>query len=234
MDSSATVRHFLQKNNISAANIKYVIREDNKTNIYLLDGRVIPCFHPVKAIRELLPDEAFCVINKGVLIARGQIINIDRSTYTMLDGRVFEGRKRGLKEHQSINDSLNRNINLPVTGIDDITHAFSILNSMPAAFCVIQLLFDERGKGIDFIFRYCNQAMEELEQKSLAELTDHSFYDIFPNADRKWLVSYANVALNGGTCTIQDYSPEVNKTLTIRCFQPMEGFCACLLLENDA
>ncbi|MDO4475415.1 MAG: LytTR family transcriptional regulator DNA-binding domain-containing protein [Lachnospiraceae bacterium] len=232
MNQSITIKHFLQKNSVHASNIKYIIREDNRTNIYLLDNRVVSCFHTIKALKEVLPEEHFCLIKKGILVAKNQIVSIDRNMYSMLDGRVFDGRKRGLKEHQQLNDSLNRNINLPIAGINDIASAFRILDDMPAAFCVIQLLFDDLGKGIDFIFRYCNKAMEQLENKTLDEMVDRSFYDIFPNADKKWLISYANVALNGTTCTITDYSPEVDKTLTIHCFQPMEGFCACLLLEN--
>ena len=232
MAQPETVLHFLQKNRITASNINYIIREEKRTRIYLLDGRVIPCFHTVKSFMELLPADEFCLINKGMLLAKKQIMHIDRTTYTMLDGRVFEGRKRGLRNHRQILESLNRNINLPVTGIDDIAPAFGILDNMPAAFCVIQVLFDERGKGIDFVFRYCNRAMEALENKTLEEMMNQSFYEIFSNADPKWLVSYANVALNGATCTLTDYSPEIDKTLTIHCFQPMEGFCACLLLEN--
>ena len=104
---------------------------------------------------------------------------------------------------------------------------------MPIAFCIIELRFDQQGKGIDFIFRYCNRAMERLEGKTLEQMLNHSFYDIFANADKKWLVAYADVALNGGKRTIYDYSSEVNKDLEIYCFQPQEGYCACLLLERQ-
>ena len=232
MEQLSSIIHFLSRNDIYAANIKYIIREDGRTNIHLVDDRVISCFHTLKALCAALPEDEFCIINKGILVARNHIVKIEKNEYTMLDGRVFAGRKRGLKAHQKLNDSLNRNINLPVAGADDISHAFSILNDMPVAFCVIQLLFDEKGQGIDFIFRYCNKAMETLEGKTLSEMMDQSFYEIFPNADPKWLVAYANVALNGTTCSLNDYSPEVNKTLTIHCFQPMEGFCACLLEEK--
>ena len=232
MENESALLHYFQHNGISSSGIRYVIRENGKTNIYLTDGRVLSSFHTVKAVKALLPEEDFCIINKGILVARNQIINIDRNIYTMLDGKVFVGRRRGLKAHQDLNDSLNRNINVPVARAEDIIPAFSVLNNMPAAFCVIQLLFDERGRGIDFIFRYCNKAMEDLEKKTLEEMINHSFYDTFANADPKWLISYANVALNGGTCVLKDYSPEVDKMLTIHCFQPMEGFCACLLLEE--
>ena len=39
----------------------------------------------------------------------------------------------------------------------------SVLDDMPVAYCVIELVFDEAGHGIDFIFRYCNKQMEVIE-----------------------------------------------------------------------
>lgn len=32
--------------------------------------------------------------------------------------------------------------------------------------------------------------------------------------------------------TLHDYSPEVDKTLTIHCYQPESGYCACVLTED--
>ena len=232
MTEKETLMHFMQKNNIFANNIKYIIREDSRTNIYLTDGRVVDTFHTIISISEMLPEDNFVLIKKGILVSKNQIAKIEKNTYTMLDGKVFEARKRGLSAHKSLNESLSRNVNVPLGSASDIFKTFSILDKMPAPFCVIELIFDETGRGMDFIFRYCNKEMEQLENKTIDEMLNHSFYDIFQNADRKWLVSYANVALNGVPCTLTDYSPEVNKTLTIRCFQPIEGYCACLLLED--
>ena len=57
---------------------------------------------------------------------------------------------------------------------------------------------------------------------------------LFPNGDKKWLVSYADVALNGTRHTLHDYSPEVDKYLTIHCYQPEPGYCACVLQAIDS
>jgi len=54
----------------------------------------------------------------------------------------------------------------------------------------------------------------------------------FENGDKKWLVTYADVALNGNKHILQDYSPEIDKTLTIYCFQPASGYCACVLIPS--
>lgn len=109
----------------------------------------------------------------------------------------------------------------------------SLLDDMPLAFCVIELVFNEDGHGVDFIFRYCNAEMANIEGVPVEEMLDRSFYKVFPNGDKKWLVSYADVALNGTKHTLHDYSPEVDKNLTIHCYQPEPGYCACVLQANE-
>ncbi|MCI7322012.1 MAG: GGDEF domain-containing protein, partial [Lachnospiraceae bacterium] len=64
------------------------------------------------------------------------------------------------------------------------------------------------------------------------DMVDHSFYEVFKNGDRKWIVPYADVALNGGQRTLHDYSPEIDKILIIHCYQPQPGYCACVLTEE--
>lgn len=93
---------------------------------------------------------------------------------------------------------------------------------MPLAYCVIELVFDENGHGIDFVFRYCNKQMEIVEGLPISEMLNHSFYEVFKNGDKKWPVSYA------------DFSPEIGKSLTIHCYQPEPGFCSCVLIPAES
>lgn len=58
---------------------------------------------------------------------------------------------------------------------------------MPLAFCVIELVFNEDGRGVDFIFRYCNAEMEKVEGVPVEEMLNRSFYEVFRNGDKKWL-----------------------------------------------
>lgn len=92
------------------------------------------------------------------------------------------------------------------------------MDEMPLAYCVIELVFDENGHGVDFIFRYCNKEMAVVEGVPVEEMLNRSFYEVFRNGDRKWLVSYADVALNGTKHTLKDLSPEIGKDLTIYCY----------------
>ena len=156
--------------------------------------------------------------------------------YTMTDGHTFQGRKRGLSEHRKIRKKLglassvlSSNDYIPPLGL---LEKCTLLDKMPLAFCVIELVFDEKGHGVDFVFRYCNEMMADVEGMPVSEMINRSFYEVFENGDKKWLVTYADVALNGNKHTLTDYSPEIDKHLTIYCYQPIPGYCACILIPK--
>ena len=110
---------------------------------------------------------------------------------------------------------------------DKIENIFNDINH-----AIIELVFDAEGHGVDFVFRYCNDEMAVVEGVPVSEMLNHSFYEVFENGDKKWLVTYADVALNGNKHILQEYSPEIDKTLTIYCFQPASGYCACVLIPS--
>mgnify|MGYP002224699522 CR=1 FL=1 len=56
----------------------------------------------------------------------------------------------------------------------------SLLDDMPLAFCVIELVFNEDGHGVDFIFRYCNAQMAVVEGVPIEEMLNRSFLQGVP------------------------------------------------------
>ena len=153
----------------------------------------------------------------------------------MTDGKTFQGRRRYLSEHKRLRKELGLDVPSPKEEFDPPLGFYekcSIMDEMPLAYCVIELVFDEDGHGVDFIFRYCNKEMAVVEGVTVEEMLNRSFYEVFSNGDGKWLVSYADVALNGTKHTLKDFSPEIGKDLTIYCYQPEPGFCACVLLPE--
>lgn len=171
-------------------------------------------------------------ISKGIVVCRSHIVNISNNgVYTMSDGRTFQGRKRDMSSHRRLRTEigLTNTKHRPLSMLEKC----SLLDNMPLAFCVIELVFNEDGCGVDFIFRYCNAEMATVEGVPVEEMLNRSFYKVFPNGDKKWLVSYADVALNGTKHTLHDYSPEIDKNLIIHCYQPEPGYCACVLQVTD-
>ena len=229
------LRYFEQKK-ISISDIFYLTRQTPHTIITLSDGQRIATTIPIKEISLYLPKEDFVNIEKGIVLRKNQIVHIsDEGIYTMTDGSEFQGRKRNLSQHKQIRQALGLVKNttaeekeLPLELLDKC----SILNDMPLAFCVIELVFDSAGHGVDFVFRYCNDEMAVVEGVPVSKMLNHSFYEVFENGDKKWLVTYADVALNGTKHILHDYSPEIDKTLTIYCFQPYPRYCACVLIPS--
>ena len=231
------VLHFFERKNIDISNILYLTRQNPLTKITFFDGKETLTAIPVKGIAIYLPDEEFVNITKGILLRKSQIVNIsDDGLYTMTDGSVFQGRKRNISQHKQLRQALGlskeqdekaeKMISL------ELLEKCSILNDMPLAFCVIELVFDANGRGVDFVFRYCNEEMAVVEGIPVSEMLNNSFYKVFENGDKKWLVTYADVALNGTKVILHDYSPEIGKDLTIYCFQPHPGYCACILIPG--
>ena len=231
------VLHFFERKNIDISNILYLTRQNPLTKITFFDGKETLTAIPVKEIAIYLPDEEFVNITKGILLRKSQIVNIsDDGLYTMTDGSVFQGRKRNISQHKLLRQALGLSKEqdekaekmIPL----ELLEKCSILNDMPLAFCVIELVFDANGRGVDFVFRYCNEEMAVVEGIPVSEMLNHSFYEVFENGDKKWLVTYADVALNGTKVILHDYSPEIGKELTIYCFQPHPGYCACILIPG--
>lgn len=224
---------YLQKHDLCAENILYIYRKDRKTVIQRTDGEEFALFIPVHSILSALPESEFLSISKGIVVCRSHIVDISKDgVYTMSDGRTFQGRKRGLSSHRR----LRTEIGLAGTKPHPLSmlKKCSLLDDMPLAYCVIELVFNAEGHGVDFIFRYCNAEMAVMEGVPVEEMLNRSFYEVFRNGDKKWLVAYADVALNGTKRILHDYSPEIDKYLTIHCYQPEPGYCACVLQVTDA
>ena len=223
---------YFQKHGLCAENILYIYRKDRKTVIQRTDGEEFALFIPVHSVLSALPESEFLSISKGTVVCRSYIVDISNDgIYTMSDGRTFQGRKRGLSSHRR----LRTEIGLAGTKPQPLSmlEKCTLLDDMPLAFCVIELVFNKDGRGVDFIFRYCNAEMANVEGVPVEEMLNRSFYEVFRNGDKKWLVAYADVALNGTKHTLHDYSPEIDKYLTIHCYQPEPGYCACVLQVTE-
>lgn len=230
-------RSYTTKKSIDPSKLLSVYSHDRKTYLCYDSGEEASTCMAFYEVAKLLPEDEFIFIKKGIALRLSAILSIsDDGIYTTRDGRTFQGSKRYLADHKRLRNKLclsdlihknedEKNLTLPLTLLEKC----SLVEDMPVGFCIIELVFDEHGHGLDFIFRYCNKYMEVIEGKAVEDMVNHSFYEVFENGDRKWLVAYADVALNGVTRILKDYSPEVDKTLTIHCYQPEEGYCACLL-----
>ena len=228
--------NLFRRRQFTAADIKYMVHVGQQTILYLVDGREVTTSLPLKTVKENLPADIFWSIQKGIVISARYTISIDdNGLYTMVDGREFQGRSRNQAEHKRHRLMLNlpvSHMELPNPGVPYGLQQCALMEHAPLPFCVIELAFAENGHSIDFVFRYCNKEMESLKDVSADQLIDRSLYEVFPHGDRKWIVPYADVALNGNSRVVRFHSSKTEKDFTIHCFRPSPGYCACLLTEE--
>lgn len=108
-------------------------------------------------------------------------------------------------------------------------------DDVPMGFTVIELVLDDSGQPIDWIFRYLNNELARIEMVAPERLLDRYFYrDVFPEINaKKWLDFYYRSAFLGETIELHEYSPEISKYLKIKSFPWKEkGFCGCILVEE--
>ena len=236
-DIQDRIARILKRNHFSSEDILYLTHEGQRTVFHLQDSRTIPTPIPLKRVVACFPASDFWSIQKGIVVARRYVISIEgKGQYTMSDGAQFQGRGRNPAEHKRRAEQLQV---LPARqqGVDhipyDLLDRCKLMDRSPVAFCVIELVFARDGRGIDFVFRYCNKAMEPLSGLSIQQMLNRSFYEAFPDGDRRLIVPYADVAMNGSDRVLSDFSPMAQKHLRIICFQPETGYCACMFFSKE-
>lgn len=228
------INNFLRKKNISPSDIMYIIREGRNSCINLADTRIITTYLPIKAFTDYFNSDLFISINKGITLNASFISSIENGVYKMSNGVEFKGRTRSPAQQKHNIEKITQKAALTKNISDKIHELFSIMDNSPIAFAVIEVTFDDEGHGMDFIFRYCNKAMLELEDLSAEEILNKSFYEVFKDSNKKWMVSYADVALNGSKKIISYYLKKSNRKVLAYCYQPYERFCACSLIEVES
>lgn len=230
------LERFFKRHHIEVESILYIYHSNRRSVVCKVSGEETATTIPMHELLAFLPDEDFISISRNAIVRRDKILNISNDgVYTMPDGKTFQGRTRYLSTHRRLRKEMHFNVPRLRTEIAPPLSFFqkcSILDDMPVAYCVIELVFDENGHGVDFVFRYCNKHMAVVEGIPVEEMLNRSFYEVFKNGDRKWLITYADVALNGVKRTLYDYSPEIDKNLSIYCYQPEQGYCACVLVPE--
>lgn len=226
---SQRAMNLLQRYNIIAQDIQYIIREEGNTVIYTANKEPISTYISFKEFEEDLPEELFIHPNKGVLIAVDQITEIKDGAYETKSGRVFKYRKN--------NSALHDRRLMKVAYSIEHTHSLQtkeglhMFDNIPLPVCAVKMDFDEDNIQADFTFTYCNQALSDLEGIPLDHIIGRSIKDFILHLDMKWYIDFADVALNNTVKTIEAVDVMSKNKIRVLFFQPEKGYCACMITE---
>jgi len=106
-----------------------------------------------------------------------------------------------------------------------------LFESMVEAFALHEIVLDENGKPIDYIFLEVNPAFEELTGLKKEEILNKRILEVLPNTESYWIETYGNVALTGKEINYENYSVELDKWYAVVAFSPQKGQFATIFLD---
>lgn len=221
---------------LSPEEILYVQLVGRQSVIHISGGKTYETYTTIDDLEQML-GSGFLRADRATLVSAKGIHTIGKKI-ELINGELLSftrRRKRELKEQLRAG---RRQIVQELVGSDAPTSReayhrhYASFDHVPFAFADIEMVFSESHSAVDWIFRYGNEALAELEKLPLEQLIDRSFGSIFPNMDAKWLRVYERTALYGEMLEIVDFSPEIDTDLRIICFPTFKGHCGCILFDQ--
>lgn len=236
--TSITISYKRKKIEINIEKIVYILMKKQNAEIHVYGGRVYTARITCEVLKGQL-GENFLEVRRGCLVTAMAISSITDKVL-LITGEELDYTARKKKQILSELQDKRRTIisgfpdeSIPVTA-EEYRQYYSGFAHMPFGFADIEMVFSEEHVAVDWIFRYGNDALAEIERTPLEKLIGCSFGTLFENMEPKWLQSYERSALYGEILEIIDYSPEVDRYLKIICFPTFRGHCGCILFDVHA
>jgi PAS domain S-box-containing protein len=93
----------------------------------------------------------------------------------------------------------------------------TLFDSMDEGFCIVQLIFDARGKPVDYSFVQVNPAFER--HTGLQNAVGHRMREFSPELETHWLEAIGGVALTGQPVRLQNRAEQLQRTFDIHAFR---------------
>lgn len=223
---------------INADTVFYVIMSGKYAHIHIAGGKVHVARITLAELEEQLGDD-FVKVDRGCIVSAMAIHKIAKKIL-LNNGESLDYAKRKKKQIEEIFRTKQKNIiggfsakDAP-SSFEEYRSHYKCFDGFPFAFADIEMVFDEKNRAVDWIFRYGNEALSRLEKIPLDKLINKSFAGLFRNMSSKWLRNYERSTLYGETLQTVDYSPEVDRYLNVISFPTFEGHCGCILFDiND-
>ncbi len=208
--------------------IAYITIDGRKTKITKADGSALRTNRSLKDVYAELPEEIFTSVNRGIVVSKSYIKNEKAGVITMTDGTQFKRRVRSDRVREKPRTEVQQATvgrTCPAAELD------AWLGSLTLPLCILELVYQGRNGGAEFLIRYCNRAMETLEQVRLVQIQDQPITTLKGVGDPKWLPVFADVAINGSARVTDDAWMEDGRTWRLLCYQPQSGYCALVLVD---
>ncbi len=103
-----------------------------------------------------------------------------------------------------------------------------LFESMIDGFAIHEIVVDDYGHPVDYIFLEVNPAFERHTGLSAADLIGKKVTELMPDIEPYWIETYGQVALSGVQLTIENFSRSLNRWFKVTAYSPQRGFFAAI------
>lgn len=221
-----------QQLSIPVDTIIYALVVDKLCTIRLADGEPLTLFLTVSSLMSMLPADSFLQIRRNCIISLRYVRDIDSRYVIMSDSTLlpYSQRKKSALLYSFRQYLANRPLSeISADEVPDFISEFHCFDRCPFAFCIIEVFSDDPQLPGNFIFRYANEAMAQLEKLPLNMIINFPVRTVLQDDIINELPTFAHVALSGESANVYRYGSLSNQFLHMMCFQPRHGYCACIL-----
>jgi PAS domain S-box-containing protein len=148
-----------------------------------------------------------------------EIIDIDWTVSVTDSGYLIQ--LQDITEHKKVDEKLR----------ESERQYSELFNSMNEMFQVLELIYDDNGKIVDYYYRDVNPAFEQLTGKTREQIIDKKVKDIFGIVEDYWLEAYDKALKTGKPIDFVNYGAELDKYYDVHIWKIKENQVAVIF--ND-
>ncbi len=107
----------------------------------------------------------------------------------------------------------------------------SLITQMEQGLAVHEIVTDENGVPVDYIFLDINPGFEKLTGLKRESIIGKRVLEVLPNTERYWIERYGEVALTGRPATFQDFARELKRYYSVVAYRPQINQFATVITD---
>lgn len=167
----------------------YPFSQNNKQLLYSIIHDITPRIEAQKSLQKQ---------NKSFFTTLSLLILIQFAVILLL--------YKSLKNNKRIQDELTTSKEEYQTLFDNIQESFALH----------ELICDDNGKPVDYIFLNVNKSFEENTGLKLDDVKYKTVLEVLPDTEQYWIDIYGDAAINEKSLSIENFSKEINKYFSVK------------------
>ncbi len=106
-----------------------------------------------------------------------------------------------------------------------------LFESMLNGIALHEIIVDENGKPVDYVFLEANPIFEQITGIKTKEIVGKRVLEVLPGTESYWIENFGNVALTRKPIQFENYYKDLEKYLEVFAFSPKEKQFATIILD---